>query len=429
MSKSWVEYDAECQFPIQNLPYGSFRPSKDTAPRVGVAIGDKVVDLRALAGAGLLTGKALGKGECFVTDNKLNTFMGMGKAAWSECRAALTDLLSADGSKALRDNKELQKTALFNQSDVTMELPANIGDYTDFYSSIYHATNVGIMFRGKDNALQPNWKWLPVGYHGRASSVVVSGTDIRRPKGQKTPAETGGAPTYSACKLMDFELEMAFFVGPGNKLGDPISMEKADDHIFGCVVMNDWSARDIQKWEYVPLGPFGGKNMGTTITPWVVTMEALEPFKTGVLVQDPVPLDYLKEPESKEDDKVPVYDIALSVTVQGEGMDKPEEISTSNAKYLYWNFRQQLVHHAVTGCNMRPGDLLGSGTISGPTEGEYGSMLELSWKGTREVKFGKDQVRKFLKDGDVVNMTGVCQGDGFKIGFGDCEGKVVAAHK
>jgi len=306
-----------------------------------------------------------------------------------------------------------------------MELPCSIGDYTDFYSSRYHATNVGIMFRGKDNALQPNWLHLPVGYHGRASSVVVSGTDIKRPNGQLAPDLK--TPSWGPCKLMDFELEMACFVGAGNKLGEPITMANANDHIFGLTTMNDWSARDIQKWEYVPLGPFGAKNFGTTISPWIVTLEALEPFKVDNEEQkDPAPLPYLKEPEGS---KLECYDIKLDVTVQSSEMKEPSVVSKSNAKYLYWNFKQQLVHHTVTGCNMRPGDLLGSGTISGPEEAEYGSMLELCWKGTKEIPMNDGSIRKFLRDGDEVNMVGYCQGDGYRIGFGDCKGRVLPANK
>lgn len=415
MRKSFVAVSEDSHFPIQNLPYGVFALA-DGVSRIGVAIGDQVLDLGALVDAGLLEGE-------YFKEPTLNAFMGTGKKTWSAARKTIGDLL--DASSKLKDDKALLAKVLHPQSEVTMKLPCRIGDYTDFYSSRYHAYNVGVMFRGPDNALQPNWTHLPVGYHGRASSVVVSGQDLHRPRGQLVAADKPtGPPSHGACRLMDFELEMACFVGTGNKMGHPMSMDDAEDAIFGLAVMNDWSARDIQKWEYVPLGPFGAKNFGTTITPWIVTMEALEPFRIANQKQEPEPLDYLKETSSRG---LECYDIKLEVTIQDEGMKEPARVSLSNAKYLYWNFKQQLVHHTVTGCNMNPGDLLGSGTISGPEATEYGSMLELSWKGTKEVKLSDGSVRKFLKDGDEVNMVGFCQGDGFRIGFGDCKGRVLPA--
>jgi len=348
--------------------------------------------------------------------------MSLGSPAWRTTRAAISKLLSKD-DPTLRDNKLLAQHLLVSQAEVEMLLPAEIGDYTDFYSSREHATNVGIMFRGKENALLPNWLHLPVGYHGRASSVVVSGTPIRRPSGQ-TKADEAPAPSFGPSKQLDFELEMAFFVGPGNPLGEPVSVTKAEDHIFGLVVMNDWSARDIQKWEYVPLGPFLGKNFGTTISPWVVTMEALEPFRVKQPAQtEPEPLPYLR------DASVSAFDIELSVGLQSEKMSKPSIISVSNLKYMYWTMKQQLAHHTVSGCNLRPGDLLGSGTISGPTPDTYGSMLELCWKGTKPILFPETaEERKFLQDGDTVVMSARCKGPGYSIGFGSCSGKVLPAH-
>ncbi|NWJ09967.1 FAAA Fumarylacetoacetase, partial [Crypturellus undulatus] len=289
--------------------------------------------------------------------------------------------------------------AFVPQAAATMHLPAEIGDYTDFYSSRQHATNVGIMFRGKENALMPNWLHLPVGYHGRASSVVVSGTPIRRPVGQINPSNDK-PPVFSACKRLDMELEMAFFVGPGNKHGEPIPISRAHEHIFGMVLMNDWSARDIQKWEYVPLGPFLSKSFGTTISPWVVTMEALMPFVLPNPVQDPKPLPYLRDEEPY------TFDIKLLVALKGEGMSTPTTICTSNFKHMYWTMKQQLAHHSVNGCNLRPGDLLASGTISGPEPESFGSLLELSWNGTKEINLGNGQSRKFLQDGDEVILTG-----------------------
>jgi len=350
----------------------------------------------------------------------LNDFMAQGRLAWKEARAILTHLLEAD-TTILRDDEKLKKKALHPIDKVILEIPAQIGDYTDFYSSRYHAYNVGVMFRGKDNALQPNWTWLPVGYHGRSSSVVVSGTDIHRPKGQLEVEN--GPPVHGPCKMLDIELEMAAFVGgPGNKLGHPISMKEAEDHIFGLVLMNDWSARDIQRWEYVPLGPFGAKNFGTTISPWIVTLEALEPFKIPNQKQDPTPLPYLQEEKGKT---LETYDIKLHVTLQGKEHKVPQILSGANSKYLYWNFKQQLVHHTVTGCNMRAGDLYGSGTISGPDESEYGSMLELCWKGTKTINFPDGSTRKFLQDGDEINITGHAQAEGYRVGFGPCKGRIL----
>ncbi|XP_071943242.1 fumarylacetoacetase-like [Antedon mediterranea] len=414
---SYIVYDKDCHFPIQNLPYGVFSTAENAQHRIGVAIGNKILDLSVVKD--LFNGPIMSECNHVFSETTLNSFMALGKPAWQEARVTLTKLLSAD-EPTLRDNSTLRSQAFVDQDKATMHLPARIGDYTDFYSSRYHATNVGTMFRGKDNALQPNWRHLPVGYHGRASSVVISGTPLKRPCGQQKPEDK--PPVLGACKLMDFELEMAFFTGPGNKLGEPIAIDKAQDHIFGCVVMNDWSARDIQKWEYVPLGPFLAKNFGTSISPWIVTMEALAPYTVANETQDPKPLPYLYH----EDDYN--FDINLSVKLKGDGMSEGKVVSNSNAKYLYWTMKQQLAHHSVTGCNIQPGDLLGSGTISGPDPTSLGCMLELSWKGTREVDLGNGVTRKFLKDNDEVILSGYCQGDGFKVGFGECSGKILPAN-
>lgn len=303
-----------------------------------------------------------------------------------------------------------------------MVLPAKIGDYTDFYASRNHAYNVGVIFRGKDNALQPNWTWLPVGYHGRASSVVVSGTPLRRPCGQLTGPENLPPAVHGESKVLDFELELGFFVGTGNSLGEPIDIADAQDKIFGVTLLNDWSARDIQKWEYVPLGPFGAKNFGTTISPWVVTMEALRPFGIENQVQDPAPLPYLAETGKK------AFDINLTVDFKPVGSNEYTTISNSNASHLYWTFSQMLAHHTVTGCNMNPGDLLGSGTISGTTEDSYGSLLEITWRGAKSLTLKDGVVRKFIQDGDSINLTGTAQGPNFKIGFGPCEGTILPSH-
>ena len=389
----------------------------------------------------------------FVEERTLNKFMSLGRPMWREVRSRLQKVLSADDA-TLRDNADLCAKALVPVADVTMHLPATVGDYTDFYSSREHATNVGTMFRGKDNALQPNWLHLPVGYHGRSSTVVVDGTPVRRPKGQLQADATDPkkGSVFGSCRLMDFELEMGAFVGIPNEMGDAVDITKADEHIFGLVVLNDWSgaswppplpphspcaryphtlfpilvsARDIQKWEYVPLGPFTAKNFATTISPWIVTLDALEPFKaptSAVEQKDPEPLPYLRDPDYHS------YDINLEVYIKGEGMTGDALVTRSNFKNLYWNVRQQLVHHTVTGCAMRPGDLLGSGTISGSTPDSYGSMLELCWKGTKPMTLphGGGE-RKFLKDGDEVSMKGYCQGAGFRVGFGDCRGTLLPA--
>uniref|UniRef100_M4B5L4 Fumarylacetoacetase n=1 Tax=Hyaloperonospora arabidopsidis (strain Emoy2) TaxID=559515 RepID=M4B5L4_HYAAE len=348
--------------------------------------------------------------------------MAQGSKVWSRARATIQRLLSAD-EPILRDNDALRQRALIPMDDVQMHLPAKVGDYTDFYSSREHATNVGRMFRGEDNALQPNWLHLPVGYHGRASSIVTSGTDVRRPSGQlqvdvKDPSK---GSKHGPCRVLDYELEMAS-IGHEQRF-------VYQDHIFGVVLMNDWSARDIQKWEYIPLGPFGSKNFATTISPWVVPLAALEPFRCepsfGPAQKDPVPLAYISDPNYARG----TYDINLKVSVKPEDSEQAYTVTKSNFRNMYWNMKQQLVHHTVTGCNMQPGDLLGSGTISGSTDESMGSMLELSWQGTREVALGDSGLtRKFLQDGDTVAITGFCQGHGYRIGFGSCEGKILPAH-
>ncbi|KAI9290981.1 Fumarylacetoacetase [Neoconidiobolus thromboides FSU 785] len=414
MLKSFIDYSPESHFSIQNLPFGIFSVNQNT-PRVGVAIGDQVLDLSVIANAGLFdqnVPELNNEAKDVFSQTTLNKLMSYTRPVWTATRNYIQTLLSSE-NPTLRDNQSLRSEALIPLTQVQMHLPANIGDYTDFYASREHATNVGIMFRGKDNALQPNWLHLPVGYHGRASSIVVSGTDLTRPKGQKCPVK-GEPPVFGECARLDIELEMAFFVGTGNKLGQPISIENAEDYIFGVVVMNDWSARDIQAWEYVPLGPFLGKNFGTTISPWVVTIDALKPFATQQPDQsEPTPLPYL---QSKSKD---AFDINLEFKLKPNGDNEFHPVSKSNLKYMYWTFKQQLAHHTVNGCNLRPGDLLGSGTISGADESSYGSLLELTWSGQKELQVGNN-TRKFLQDGDEVDLIGYCQGDGFRVGFGNC---------
>jgi len=416
--RSFVPVSPESHFPIQNLPYGVFYRQKDGVPRIGVAIGEMVLDLSFLSEHNLLDGPVLGE-RFFAGRRTLNEFMARGPAAWREARAGITRLLRAD-QPTLRDNAPLRDRALVPRAEAGMLLPANIENYTDFYSSREHATNVGVMLRGPENALMPNWLHLPVAYHGRASSIVASGVDFRRPKGQMK-ADDAALPTFGPSRFMDFELEMGFFIGPGNELGEPIPIAQASQHIFGMVLVNDWSARDIQKWEYQPLGPFLAKNFATSISPWVVTLDALEPFRIAGPVQDPEPLPYLRSPGNW------TFDIQLEVLLQSDSMRAGERISVSNARHLYWNICQQLAHHTVNGCNLRPGDLLASGTISGPDPTSYGSLLELAWKGTRPVKLANGETRVALQDGDRITLTGWCQGDGHRIGFGEVTGRLLPA--
>ncbi|KAI2800997.1 hypothetical protein BLOT_013524 [Blomia tropicalis] len=415
---SFIEVDPDSSFPIENLPYGVFSTNSEPKHRIGVAIGKFILDLSKISQ--LFQGKLMSNvADDVFQEPTLNKFLALGHHYWHEARQTLIQLLSKDCA-TLRDNQELRKKAFVLQTEALMHLPANIGDYTDFYSSIEHATNVGSMFRDPSKPLLPNWRYIPVGYHGRASSVVVSGTPIRRPNGQTRPSDDQ-PPMFGPCRGMDFELEMAYLIGgPENKLGEPIPIETAHERIFGMCLMNDWSARDIQKWEYVPLGPFLGKNLGTTISPWVVTIEALEQFKVANVSQDPKPFPYLVHDDPFN------FDIHLTVSIKPNG-EEPSVVSNSNFRYLYWTLKQQLAHHSITGCNIRPGDLLATGTISGPTPGSYGSMLELAWKGTKPVQLKNGQTRKYLEDGDTVIMDGYCQGNGYRIGFGKCEGLLTPA--
>ncbi|KAJ3325361.1 hypothetical protein HDV06_004220 [Boothiomyces sp. JEL0866] len=419
---SFVEYDADTDFPITNIPFGIISTYADPTPRPATAIGNFAVDLKALANIGAFKGPLFSKHAVHVfSQETLNDFMALGRPVWREARATIQDLLSKNGSDLLSGNKALQDKVLIPLEQVRNHLPAKIGDYTDFYSSKEHATNVGTMFRGKDNALMPNWVHIPVAYHGRASSVVVSGTPIKRPSGITLDPETK-KPGFSVCRKLDIELEVAFFVGVGNKLGEPIPVTEAEDHIFGMVVMNDWSARDIQQFEYVPLGPFLGKNFGTTISPWIVTLDALEEYRVPLPVQDPAPSAYLVDPNSDKDQ----YDVELDVYWKSS-TSEPTLVSKSNLKYMYWSFKQQLAHHSVNGCNMNTGDLLGSGTISGPTEDSFGSFLELTWNGTKPITLQDGSSRTFLLDGDEITLKGTCKGKN-RIGFGACSGVVLPAN-
>lgn len=419
---AFLDLPADSGFGLHNLPYGVFSTADDPAKRVGVRLGDRVVDLAYLETHGLIAVPGAGRAPVF--HGTLNAFMALGRDAWDSVRGRLQDLLRADGPDDFRASETHRSAGMHALSDVTMHLPAEIGDYTDFYSSRQHATNVGTMFRGPENALMPNWLHLPVGYHGRASSVVVSGTEVVRPKGQQKPEDAD--PVFGPSKLLDIELELGFFVGPGNELGTPISIDDARDHIFGFVLVNDWSARDIQKWEYVPLGPFLGKSFATSISPWVVPTAALDPFRVAGEPQDasagnPDPLPYLRQSGERS------LDIELAVKLKTAQMDEAETVARSNAKYLYWSPEQQLAHHTVNGCNARPGDLMASGTISGETEDSYGSFLELTWRGSRPIELPSGETRTFLADGDSVVLAGVAVRDGVRISFGEVEGTIAPA--
>lgn len=413
--KSWVDVPTGSDFPIQNLPFGIFR-TESQFPHVCVAIGDKLVDLKALHVMGYLENLPFTL-EDMVSDS-LNRCMRHGKQGMRDLRNRISKLLRSD-MPDLRDKEHHVRQVLFNQNEVQLMMPIQVGDYTDFYSSEDHARNVGIMFRDPTKALLPNWKHLPVGYHGRSSSILVSGIPFHRPKGQ-TNASDETMPTYGPTKQLDFELEMAFVTFNGKPLGQSISTSEADDYIFGMLLFNDWSARDIQRWEYVPLGPFLAKNFASTVSPWLVTLDALEPFRTDGPVQDPEVLPYLKYEGQKN------IDIKLQVGIKPE-VGEETIVSNSNYKHMYWNMAQQLAHHTVNGCNMRCGDMLASGTISGPTEGSFGSMLEIAWKGTKPVAMKDGSTRSFIQDNDTVIMRGYSEKDGVRIGFGECAAKVLPA--
>lgn len=413
--RSWVEVEAGSDFPIQNLPFGIFK-TQSSSPRVGVAIGDQVLDLAILNKLGYLDDLKID--NSVFTNQYLNDFIALGKQTTNAVRERVSHLLNINTAD-LRDNKEARAKVLQYISNVQMQMPVKVGDYTDFYSSIDHATNVGTMFRDPNNALLPNWKHLPVGYHGRASSITISGTNFHRPKGQTKPNENE-PPVFGPCRLLDFELETAFIIGKSTQLGESITTDKADDHIFGMVLFNDWSARDIQTWEYVPLGPFLAKNFASTVSPWVVTLEALEPFRVPGYKQEPKVLPYLEYSGDKN------IDIHLDVFIQPEGGEETL-VSHSNYKFMYWTMEQQLAHHTVNGCNMNIGDMLASGTISGPTPDSFGSMLEITWRGTKPVKMKDGSERKFINDNDSVIIRGYCEKNGIRIGFGESRSKALPA--
>jgi fumarylacetoacetase len=426
--RSWVESanQADADFPLQNLPYGVFRTAGDAPPRPGAAIGDRILDLRAAAQAGLLPGEAAD--AC--RQPELNALMALGAPAWSALRARLSELLGADTCPE-GEVRARVAACLVPMREAGMLLPARIGDYTDFYASIHHATNVGSMLR-PENPLLPNYKWIPIGYHGRGSSIVVSGAAIRRPHGQLKPADAP-APVFAACKNLDYELELGAFVGPGNALGERLPLAQAATRLFGVVLLNDWSARDVQTWEYQPLGPFLAKNFATTISPWVVTMEALAPFRVPAFKRDgadPAPLPYLADAADSAngglDITLEVYLLTAQMRLTGRA---PHRVSRGNFQNMYWTLAQLLTHHASNGCNLAPGDLLGSGTVSGPERDARGCLLELTWRGTDPVKLPSGEERKFLADGDEVILRGYAERPGARrIGLGECRGVVLPAN-
>ena len=411
--KSWLEISKESDFPIQNLPFGIYS-TKNKTKRVGVAIGDQILDLYRLFKLGYLDSLSFCE-HCF-SNEYLNRMMGHGKLEIRDLRNRISELLNAENSE-LSQNKEAIAKVLDLQIESEMHLPVKIGDYTDFYSSEQHAFNVGSMFRDPDNALLPNWKHIPVAYHGRSSSIIPSGQDVIRPKGQQK-LDDNENPIFGASKLLDFELEMGFITFQGKPLGNTISTQEADEFIFGMCLFNDWSARDIQKWEYIPLGPFLAKNFASSMSCWIVTLDALEPFRTAGPIQKPKVLPYLEYSGDKH------LDIELTVAIQTKNGAK-KVVTKSNYKHMYWNMNQQLAHHTVNGCNVNCGDILASGTISGPEEGSFGSMLEISWKGTKPVKMPDGSERKFIQDGDSIIFNGRAKNKDFNIGFGELISKVL----
>ncbi|HXU26118.1 MAG TPA: fumarylacetoacetase [Bacteroidia bacterium] len=411
--KSWIDVKPDSDFSIQNLPFGVYS-DKQVTHHACIAIGDQLMDLHMAHHLHYFKGLSLP--ENIFANQYLNDFISLGKGATRKLRDRISELLCSSNTEL--QNSPNRDQIFKKQNSVQMLMPVRIGDYTDFYSSIDHATNVGKMFRDPENALLPNWKHLPVGYHGRASSICVSGHSFHRPKGQMKP--TDAPPIFGPCKLLDFELETAFIIGKQTQMGESISTEKADDYIFGMVLFNDWSARDIQTWEYVPLGPFLAKNFASTMSPWIVTLDALEPFRVEGYKQEPKVLPYLEYTGKKN------IDINLEVLIQPEN-GEATTVSQSNYKYMYWTAEQQLAHHTINGCNVNVGDMMASGTISGPEKHQFGSMLELTWRGTNPIKMKDGSERKFINDNDSVIIKGFCQKNNVRVGFGECKAKLLPA--
>ena len=413
--KSWIPVEQDSDFPIQNIPFGVFLTPDDVIT-IGTRIGEYAIDLGALHQLGYFENIPL-TDDIFLQDS-LNDFISDGKKTWRLVRNRISEIFDED-NPSLRDREDHRAAVLFKMSEIEMQLPVQIGDYTDFYSSKEHATNIGKMFRDPENALLPNWLHIPVGYHGRSSTIVPSGTAIMRPKGQTLPKDAS-QPVFGSSKMVDFELEMAFITTDANKMGERIPVESAEDYIFGLVLFNDWSARDIQKWEYVPLGPFLAKNFASSISPWIITLDALEPFRVAGPVQDPEPLPYLRN-----DGKMS-FDIHLEADlVVKDGSSTT--LTKSNFKYMYWSMAQQLAHHTVNGCKVNSGDMMGSGTISGTTEDSFGSMLELAWQGSKPVTLSNGETRSSIQDYDTVVLRGYCKNGDLRIGFGEVRTQLLPA--
>ncbi|APS40229.1 MULTISPECIES: fumarylacetoacetase [Salegentibacter] len=411
--KTWLETSENTDFPIQNIPFGVFL-TRDDVITIGSRIGDFAIDLGALHQLGYFEGIPL-TDDIFLQDT-LNDFISDGKKTWRLVRNRIAEIFDAKNDK-LRDNEEHRSRVLFTLDEIEMQMPVQVGDYTDFYSSKEHATNVGTMFRDPDNALLPNWLHIPVGYHGRSSSIIPSGIPVHRPQGQTKPKDSD-TPVFGPSKRVDFEVEMAFITTDANPLGEPIPIEEAEEYIFGMVLFNDWSARDIQVWEYVPLGPFLAKNFASSISPWIVTLDALEPFRTEGPKPEVELFPYLQSTGKKS------FDINLEVSLKPENSEETP-LSKTNFKHMYWNMSQQLAHHTVNGCPVNSGDMMASGTISGKTPDSYGSMLELSWKGEKPVKLKDGSERKFIEDHDTVIMRGYCESKGRRIGFGEVSSQLL----
>lgn len=418
---SWISYDPAVEsFPIQNIPFGVFENKEKGETRCCTRIGDYVIDLYLLTShesfANILD-------KSVFNSNSLNNFIELGRPVWKNLRNKIQEIFSKNNSvnnSANFENDEIVKSSLIHFSKVSMKLPVKIGDYTDFYSSKNHAFNMGRIIRGEKDALQPNWVHLPVGYHGRSSTIVVDGTNIRRPRGQIKPPNVAN-PLFSETKRLDYEVEVGVVIGKSNVMGSPVPIRQTEDYIFGFVLLNDWSARDVQTWEYVPLGPFNAKNFASTISPWIVTLEALEPFKVELPKQDPTPLKYLV------DESLNSWDIPINVAIRTKNQKEENVISTTNYKYMYWTVKQQIAHHTVTGCQLNVGDVLGSGTISGTDPSSYGCLFEMNQAGAKTITVGNEE-RTWIEDGDYVNFSAEIKGNGYKIGFGNCGGEVLPAN-
>ena len=411
--KTWLETSETTDFPIQNIPFGVFL-TRDDVITIGSRIGDFAIDLGALHQLGYFDGIPL-TDDIFLQDT-LNDFISDGKKTWRLVRNRIAEIFDANNEK-LRDNQEHRNRVLFTLDEIEMQMPVQVGDYTDFYSSKEHATNVGTMFRDPDNALLPNWLHIPVGYHGRSSSIIPSGIPVHRPKGQTKPKDSD-TPVFGPSKRVDFEVEMAFITTDANPLGEPIPIDEAEEYIFGMVLFNDWSARDIQTWEYVPLGPFLAKNFASSISPWIVTLDALEPFRTEGPKPEKELFPYLQSTGKRS------FDINLEVSLKPENSEE-NLLARTNFKNMYWNMSQQLAHHTVNGCPVNSGDMMASGTISGKTPDSYGSMLELTWKGEKPIKLKDGSERKFIEDHDTIIMRGYCESKGRRIGFGEVSSKLL----